>query len=558
MHLQLNYFSGAGHVMGVGNGSQGFLRLGTSDGTTQKDAVYVDSTSNVGIGPGATTPPSTLSVGSTYGFQVDGSGNVKKINGAATSFPAANAPGVLTNDGAGNLSYSGDAVGTNFKVWGNQPGAAVPAIFSTTSDMLNGGTGLMVQNRVSPQSTPGNYNNGRGVLIGDVGLNSLVTPGTEKIDMGMIRDAWSLLLNRNMKYDAVNACWDPIINDPSYPYTGDLLELGAEGISMHVLPAGQSSNSVGISGMIMSWRPTDVRVPDASGNDTSLGTSNQQRVQVHAPIYISYTANNKEFYHHGATSPAIHILEDGSGLNTPIQLENCNSTLRAGAKIEFRKSGGNPSYNGQTIVTTNDNPMILYSYAHDGTGYQLGAGIITVVRGTPSAGNVGQDLRLRTSASGTATDIADRLSITHDGKVGVGTVDPVALFSVGSTSQFQIDTAGSVIGNHIGGSQSLHPTIAAGPGLGASPTVNVFGNDTDMTILVTTGTGTASGALFTITWATPFAAGQAPRCIAGPANSDTALADSIWPTANTTSVTWSIPTPLNPGTAYEWYVHVAY
>jgi hypothetical protein len=327
---------------------------------------------------------------------------------------------------------------------------------------------------------------------------------------------------------------------------------------MHVMPPGQSSNYAGISSMIMSWRPADVRAPDASGNDSSIGTGNQQRVQVHAPIYISYTANNKEYYHHGATSPAIHIVEDGSGLNVPIQLENCDSHLRAGSMIQFRKSGGNPSNNGQTIVATNDNPMILYSYAHDGVDYQLGAGIITFVRGTPSAGNVGQDLRFRTSSTGTAAGIADRLTVSYNGNVGIGTVDPVALLSIGSTSQFQVDANGNTISNHIGGRQSLHPTIAAEAALGAGATVNVFGNDVDMTVLVTAGTGTAAGALFTIAWATPYTAGQAPRCIAGPANSDTAQAANIWPTANTASVTWSIPESLNPGGTYEWYIHVAY
>jgi hypothetical protein len=47
-----------------------------------------------------------LNVGLANGFTVNNSGNITKINGATTSFPAANAVGVLTNDGAGTLSWA--------------------------------------------------------------------------------------------------------------------------------------------------------------------------------------------------------------------------------------------------------------------------------------------------------------------------------------------------------------------------------------------------------------------------------------------------------------------
>lgn len=63
------------------------------------------------IGIGTTTPVSLLSVGENSQFQVDSSGNPVKINNVTTSFPAAqgSAGQVLTNDGAGNLSWSAPA-----------------------------------------------------------------------------------------------------------------------------------------------------------------------------------------------------------------------------------------------------------------------------------------------------------------------------------------------------------------------------------------------------------------------------------------------------------------
>ncbi len=47
-----------------------------------------------------------LNVGLANGFTINNSGNITKINGATTSFPATNAVGVLTNDGAGSLTWA--------------------------------------------------------------------------------------------------------------------------------------------------------------------------------------------------------------------------------------------------------------------------------------------------------------------------------------------------------------------------------------------------------------------------------------------------------------------
>ncbi|MCA6381828.1 MAG: hypothetical protein IM594_14290 [Cytophagales bacterium] len=47
-----------------------------------------------------------LNVGLANGFTVNNSGNITKINGATTSFPATNAVGVLTNDGTGTFTWA--------------------------------------------------------------------------------------------------------------------------------------------------------------------------------------------------------------------------------------------------------------------------------------------------------------------------------------------------------------------------------------------------------------------------------------------------------------------
>ena len=58
------------------------------------------------VGVGTTSPAALLSVGSSSPFQVNGNGNIIKLNNVTTNFPSANAAGYLTNDGSGNFYYS--------------------------------------------------------------------------------------------------------------------------------------------------------------------------------------------------------------------------------------------------------------------------------------------------------------------------------------------------------------------------------------------------------------------------------------------------------------------
>ena len=445
---------------------------------------------------------------------------------------------------------------SSLSVTGNQPpGATPPSIFSIVHTMFNGGTGLMIQNCASPQSNLTTCNAGQGLLLGDIGVNALLTPGTERIPMGVLRDGWSLLLNRNLKYD-VNCpggpCWSPIITDATYGYATDLLELGAEGVSIHVDPPGFGTNHWGISSMIMSWRPQDVRAPDASGNDTSIAQPGQT-IQFHAPLMIYYTgaSDTKEYFHNGATRPPIHVIMDGSGINVPMMLDNNDSGHRQGAQIQFRKSGGNSSNGGQTLVTASDNPMQLYSYAYDGAQYQLGAAIATFVSGTPALNSVCQDLRFGTGA--TTAAFAWKAIMRCSGNFGIGNLTPTSLLSVGATEQFQVDSAGMVKAVHQGGNSTV-PAIAAAAGAGTSPTVNVFGNDMDFTASITTGTAPASGNLFTVTFATAYA--STPRCIAGPSNQAAAGLTALFSASGSTSAaTFGLANAPSASTNYQWYVH---
>lgn len=64
------------------------------------------------IGVGTTSPQSRLSVGANSQFQVDSTGNIRKLNNVPVSFPSTQGlpNNLLVNDGSGNLNWSGGSV----------------------------------------------------------------------------------------------------------------------------------------------------------------------------------------------------------------------------------------------------------------------------------------------------------------------------------------------------------------------------------------------------------------------------------------------------------------
>ncbi len=114
---------------------------------------------NPTFGAQAVSTTSTLTTGSTGQFVVDGTGNITKINNITTSFPASQgaANTVLTNDGAGNLSWaasSGWGLSGNATTVGNKLGTtngnALTFITSNTDRMTIDATGNVGIGTTSP------------------------------------------------------------------------------------------------------------------------------------------------------------------------------------------------------------------------------------------------------------------------------------------------------------------------------------------------------------------------------------------------------------------------
>lgn len=82
----------------------------------------------------------TLTTGTAGAFAVDATGNITKIRNVTTSFPAANAAGVLTNDGTGTLTW---AAGSGWGLTGNAgTNPATNFIGTTDAQPLRFATGV--------------------------------------------------------------------------------------------------------------------------------------------------------------------------------------------------------------------------------------------------------------------------------------------------------------------------------------------------------------------------------------------------------------------------------
>ncbi len=98
-------------------------------------------TQNITTTTGSSSIGGGLNVGLANAFTINNTGNITKINGATTSFPAANAAGVLTNDGTGTLTWA--AGGSGWGLTGN--GGTNPAtnfIGTTDAQPLRFATGV--------------------------------------------------------------------------------------------------------------------------------------------------------------------------------------------------------------------------------------------------------------------------------------------------------------------------------------------------------------------------------------------------------------------------------
>ena len=86
--------------LGAGNS----FRVNDETGDTDATPFIINAAGNVGVGD--PSPASLFTVGAADLFQVDSSGDMVKIKNVTYAWPAANASGILTNNGTGTLSWA--------------------------------------------------------------------------------------------------------------------------------------------------------------------------------------------------------------------------------------------------------------------------------------------------------------------------------------------------------------------------------------------------------------------------------------------------------------------
>ncbi|MGV0978979.1 hypothetical protein [Empedobacter falsenii] len=185
-----------------------------------------------------------------------------------------------------------------------------------------------------------------------------------------------------------------------------------------------------------------VKVTD--GNTTNTGASTEPWYQSGSTNQA--TGNGQNIYQSGnigirSVSPAT-ALDITGAMGTTDDNVSIRSIGTAGSQaggIGFERSRG--TLTAPATVATGDNLGSLTFSGNDGTNQNIGARIDGVVNGAVSTGVVPTDL---TFATGTATNaIREKMRITSDGKVGIGTSAPVQTLDVWGILRVQSITNGA-------------------------------------------------------------------------------------------------------------------
>ncbi len=480
----------------------GDLVFETVSASAMGERMRILSTGNVGIGD--TSPAGLLTVGSGDVFQVGSDGNIDFIKGVDYEWPAADAAGVLTSDGSGNLSWSAAGSGDITAVGSMTSGAAF-ADSTADDDWL--GLGASAGRIEFDDQTTDEVN----ILGANVGIGTS-TPGANLVIHGEAGLNSALWMSDG---DIVtpNYTSTGILPDPSNTTTFGVLAnssgtLGGVGLTGFTEAAANTTVPVAILGYHGGTAPTVGAVQvygfkhDGATGRTALGATEEVFQVLNGTTVITTILGNGSMGINDETPDYLLDVAGTFGVDGNVTLGDASGdtvTSNAAAwtfandttvALTGGVNGLNFDSNTLSIDATNNRIGILT--ADPTAPLDISSGLIALVLGADSSNttrtnaaakvariaaphytnaeepmhiaqafsdatvnslafgggtslmNAATHIRFYTAANNTTVTGTERMVIDTAGYVGIGETTPAALLTVGSGDLFQVNTSGNV------------------------------------------------------------------------------------------------------------------
>ncbi len=385
-----------------GTSGQGSIRFGTAtttSGTQAVERMRVTSTGLVGIG--TNNPGAQLDlVGSAY------------LSGANTETRYVKVGEGRTGNGNSYIDLIGDATYTTYgaRFIRNNGGP------NTSSQILHRGTGELQIAAVDAAPITFRTANTERVVIedgGDVGIG--VANPTAKLHVAASSNSNAVLITQSSTGDALRV---------TQSGTGSALVVdGAASFADGAEATPSITNTGDLNTGI--WFPAADTVAISTGGTEAVRITSANVLQASGTFIRGATTTPLTTVSDSTASPSLQQI--GTGINTSSIVAACFSTTQA-ARIILAKSA-NASIGSYTSVQDGDNLGVLIFQGSDSTDFGIAAQILATAKGTYTSTNHPSELGFYTANTGEASP-SERMLISKEGRVGIGTSTPASLLDV--------------------------------------------------------------------------------------------------------------------------------
>ncbi|WP_374028666.1 tail fiber domain-containing protein [Bdellovibrio bacteriovorus] len=392
-------FTAAGFYINGGNSFGGAATLGTNDAnslslkTNNSVAMTIDTTGKVGIG--STVPSDLLTIS-----QADGSGGLTIFNNSST---ASRSPGIMIKNYTGTFSGGGDLIFENAR------GSSVSATAVASGDNLGQ---ILFQGLRSGSS----YSTGAQIYAQASENWTSSTSGTNLI-FGTISSG-STSVTERMRLDGNTGRFGIGASSPN-----NLLQVGPTGSqsSKYGVYVGSYLSSAGQASYVGNWTSSGYwgigPATNASDNALRIGISADQQgtwattqninLQIGGTVTTSYEGGDAAYWAKSSTSGSANSGGSFIGTRTRGTLAAPTHPLANDLLAQFLGKNG---------ITNTANPgMVIWASENQ------------------SATALGDYITFYTTPNG-ATASLQRMRITNDGKVGIGTSNPGNLLTLANAT----------------------------------------------------------------------------------------------------------------------------